>query len=432
MEAAIAVKRGFNGKIAVVDGPCLCTANHRSFTEVMARKKIAYSLPLRLLLLPLALSCSCVSVLGAAGTTNQPAESVKTKALADALPPARWKQVETAVDHALEWIASQQAPDGSFPTLPCGQPAVTSLCVMAFLSRGHQPGVGPYGQQLNRAIDFVVSCQRPDGLFSFETPGPYHENRGASGTASYNHAIAGLMLGEVYGHVTGPRAKEVKTAIENALQFTRDLQTRRKFRLVDKGGWRYLRLKGPADPDSDLSITAWQLMFLRSAKNAEFAVPQAYVDEAMDFVHRSFDGQDGMFSYALQPDGTGFAASRGMVGAGILSLSLAGQHQTPMAKKAGDWLLTHPYRAFGESYGPWDKFYYSTYYCSQAMAQLGGRYWEGFFPSLVDVLLSVQSSDGSWPPEPRQGDAIFGSDYSTAMAVLSLTPPYQLLPVYQR
>jgi hypothetical protein len=25
-----------------------------------------------------------------------------------------------------------------------------------------------------------------------------------------------------------------------------------------------------------------------------------------------------------------------------------------------------------------------------------------------------------------------GKDYSTAMAVLSLTPPYQLLPIYQR
>ena len=39
--------------------------------------------------------------------------------------------------------------------------------------------------------------------------------------------------------------------------------------------------------------------------------------------------------------------------------------------------------------------------------------------------------DGSWPPEGGNINA-FGDLLSTAMAVLSLTPPYQLLPVYQR
>jgi hypothetical protein len=400
--------------------------------RIFSRNRVALRLPGLIAIGLLALFFRNAGVLATDTTTNQPAVPAKTKALADALSPAKWKQVEGAVDRALAWLASRQQPDGSFPTLASAQPAVTSLCVMAFLSRGHQPGTGPYGQQLNRAIDFVISCQRSDGLLSYAEPGPYHEYLRASGTASYNHAIAGLMLGEVYGHVTGARAKAVKAAIESALQFTRGLQTRPKLRPVDQGGWRYLRLKGPDDPDSDLSITAWQLMFLRSARNAEFAVPQGYVDEAMSFVHRCWDDEHGVFNYALQPDGRGYGSSRSMMGAGILSLSLAGQHQTAIARRAGDWLLAHPYRGFGETVGPWDKFFYSTYYCSQAAAQLGGKYWEGFFPPLVDVLLSAQSSDGSWPPEPRQGDAVIGANYSTAMAVLSLTPPYQLLPVYQR
>ncbi len=66
------------------------------------------------------------------------------------------------------------------------------------------------------------------------------------------------------------------------------------------------------------------------------------------------------------------------------------------------------------------------------MAQLGGRYWEKFFPSLTDVLVNSQGEDGSWPPEPGKGEAEFGNVYTTALVVLSLTPPYQLLPVYQR
>ena len=82
-----------------------------------------------------------------AGAAGVPSESLKS-----ALSPAQWKQMENCVDRALAWIASSQAADGSFPSLQPGQPAVTSLCVLAFLSRGHQPGFGPYGVQMNRAI----------------------------------------------------------------------------------------------------------------------------------------------------------------------------------------------------------------------------------------------------------------------------------------
>jgi prenyltransferase beta subunit len=368
----------------------------------------------------------------AAGGTRPNGVAAPAKTLADALPPAKWRQVENSVDRALAWLAAQQSPDGSFPTLAVGQPAVTSLCVMAFLSRGHQPGFGPYGQQLNRAIDFVLSCQKEDGLFSYEVPEPYYQERTASHTAAYNHAIAGLMLGETYGHVSGQRARNVKEAIDRAILFTRSLQVHPKQHAEDAGGWRYLHLKGPTANDADLSVTAWQLMFLRSAKNAEFKVPQQYMDGGVAYVRRCWDQKTGMFNYVATKNG-GTGATRGMTGAGIVSLSMAGQHNTAMALAAGDWLMEHPYGEFGESIGPWgDKFFYSTYYCSQAMAQLGGHYWEKFFPPMVEIFLKAQAANGAFPPEPRQGDAAFGSTYSTALAVLALTPAFQLLPIYQR
>jgi hypothetical protein len=351
--------------------------------------------------------------------------------LAAALPPKKWHQVENSVDRGLAWIASQQQPDGSFATLPQGQPGVTSLCVMAFLSRGHQPNFGPYGRQLNRAIDFVLSCQQDDGLLSYEAPQPEFVEMGASHTAGYNHSIAGLMLGEVYGHVTGQRAKNVKVAIGKAIAFSRALQTRQKTYAADAGGVRYIRQK-PQEPDSDLSTTVWHLMFLRSAKNAEFKVPQQYVDDAIAYVHRCWDPNQGMFNYAATGDGSGFGASRGMAGAGIVSLSMAGQHNTAIAQAAGDWLVAHPFESFNEAIGSWDRFFYSTYYCSQAAAQLGGRYWEKIFPPMAELFLKIQTANGAFPPEPQQKDAMFGSAYTTAMAVLSLTPAYQLLPVYQR
>jgi hypothetical protein len=181
-----------------------------------------------------------------------------SETLAGALTPPEWARVEQCVDHALAWLALQQQTDGSFPTRATAQPAITSLCVLGFLSRGYQPGRGPYGAQLNRAIDFVLDCQMPDGLFSYQTPDPVFNIHGASYTATYNHAIAGLMLGEVFGHVSGERSKKVKRAVQKALQFTRQLQTRPNAYPNDHGGWRYLWVQNPpADADSDLSVTGW-------------------------------------------------------------------------------------------------------------------------------------------------------------------------------
>ena len=362
------------------------------------------------------------------GMTNNIAP---TESLASALSPAEWIQVEGCVDRALAWIASQQAPDGSFPTPPSAQPAVTSLCVLAFLSRGYQPGIGPYGAQLNRAIDFVLECQMPDGLFSYEAPEPFHAPFRASHTATYNHAIAGLMLSEVFGHVSGARSKAVKQCVQRALQYTLNLQGRPKQYPNDKGGWRYLYIqRAPANADSDLSVTGWQLMFLRSARNAEFKVPQQYIDDAMDYIHRTWNERKGMFHYEISASQSD-RYSRGLMGSAILSLALGGQHQSPEALAAGDWLLAHPFRDFGEQVGGSDRFFYSTYYCSQAAAQLGGHYWTGIFPPIAGILLQVQRPDGSFPLENRN-DGMFGPAYSSAMAVLSLTPAYQILPVYQR
>ena len=151
-------------------------------------------------------------------------------------------------------------------------------------------------------------------------------------------------------------------------------------------------------------------------------MPREFADEAVAYVQRCWDPQRGAFAYTRMPDGTYYEGSRGMMGAGILSLSLAGQHDTAIARTAGDWLLAHPYRSFGQAIGENDRFFYSAYYCSQAAAQLGGRYWEGIFPPLVEAMLGGQSHDGSWPAEPNHGDAIYGNSYTTAMAVLALTP----------
>jgi len=368
-----------------------------------------------------------LTILVAIGPTQQcDAQDKSSPAKRDLLTSADWRRLDRSVDNGLKFLAAQQAADGSFRTLPTGQPAITGLAVLAFLSRGHLPDQGPYGERMTRAIDFVLSMQRADGLMCNLPVESSYVQTGVSHTGMYSHGIAGLMLGEVYGMTNEKQQARIRPALRKAIAFSRVWQTKRKRQAVDKGGWRYL--VPYSSNDSDLSVTAWQLMFLRSARNAEFDVPKQFIDDATNYVRSCFDERAGTFVYAdseRRPSG-------GIVGGGIVALALSGEYQSERVKSAGNWLLQNRgrgYNARGNHSS--DRYHYAIYYSSQAMFQLGGEYWETYFPELLVTLLRNQRNDGGWDPEAIR-DGVYGRAYTTSLAILALTPQYQILPIYQR
>src|SRR6187455_245717 len=106
------------------------------------------------------------SVIALLAAEPKPSASPESESLASALSPNQWKQVEESIDRALAWLARQQESDGSIDAPDSAQPAATSLTIMAFLSKGHVPGEGPYGRVLDKAIDFVLRSQQGDGLLT--------------------------------------------------------------------------------------------------------------------------------------------------------------------------------------------------------------------------------------------------------------------------
>ncbi len=374
-----------------------------------------------------ATAISLLTITAIAGGQSQPATRPADSAPADfhILQPDQWQRIEAATDRALVWLASQQQPDGSFQSHPRGQPAVTALGLLAFMSRGHLPGEGRYGPVLDRAVDFILSCAHPDGLLSLQHPASQPSLLLAQ-AAAYDHAISSLALAECYGMTSGATARRIRPALDKALALVLTHYPSPKRDRDDVGGWRYLRRS--QNSDSDLSVTGWHLMFLRSCRNAGLNVPDAAVEQAADFVERCFDTREHFFWYALR--GHERVHTRAMNGAGILALALIGRHQTRTARLAADRLLRFPFDRYRADVEPTDRFFYGAFYSSHAMFQVGGRHWADFYPVLARTLVDHQRSDGSWDPEGR--DAEYTSTYSTALAVLALTPPYQLLPVFQR
>jgi hypothetical protein len=223
-------------------------------------------------------------------------------------------------------------------------------------------------------------------------------------------------------------AAQLSAQIKRALAATLEMQRWPKDQPHDLGGWRYIVDEGP--DDSDLSITGWHLMFLRSARNAGFEVGQEPIDDAVNYVRRTFDRQYGTFGYTIERVTN---RSRAMAGAGILALAHAGFHDSVEAKGAAEWLLLHSLDQYNTNFGiRADRYHYSLFNACQGMYQMGSPYWEKFFPHTVATLLANQQADGSWDAENLQRDRPFGNAYTTALVVLSLGAPNQFLPVFQR
>ncbi len=312
--------------------------------------------------------------------------------------------VEQAMDRGLEFLASQQLADGSFRGQMQGVTAVVSLSVMAFLAKGYTPGVGPYGEEINRGIDFVLSCAQDNGVLVGRA--------GSPGGGMYSHAIATLFLSEVSGMVDPERQKKIDEALPKALRVVLAAQQMKK-RDSHQGGWRYEH----NSRDSDISCTGWPLMALRSARNAAAAVPAQAIEDGVKFV-MNCRCKDGGFAY--QP-GAGSGVAR--TGTALLCLELCGHHGETAAIGAGDYILKHPTDS--------NYLFYGAYYTAQGMYQLGGEHWEKHARQMYETLLPMQQSNGSWPTKGSDGGRA-GPCYTTAMAILALSVPCCQLPIYQR
>ena len=313
-----------------------------------------------------------------------------------------------SVDQGLAFLALMQEKDGAWQLGGTSHPASTSLAVMAFLSAGHVPGEGPYRTHVEKGIRWVLAQQQPSGLFGLPT---WEE--------MYQHGISTLMLCEVAGMTDAETARELKPKIEKAVKVI--LQAQRTEKNANRGGWRY-RLDST---DADMSVTGWQILALRAARNLGCDVPVERIDLAMEFVKQC----QGPVPRAGEPRSRGFTYVPGgqvtaaCTGTGVLTLELCGKdrHRSDEAKSGGSYLLDNPLKINDRH------FYYSAYYASQGMFQLGGNYWTIFRPRLHKLLLESQQRNGSWINNEGQG-----ATFTTAMAILALTVEYRLLPIYQR
>ena len=306
---------------------------------------------------------------------------------------------QATVAKGLEYLASRQQRDGSFGSQGQGFGAtsgITGLAGLAFMQAGNLPGRGKYGENVQRAVDYILSTSQESGLLASEQ---------AHGVM-YSHGFATLFLAEVYG-MTGDEM--VKEKLQRAVRLIQKTQN-------PQGGWRYM----PVPYDADISVTICEVMALRAARDAGIKVEKDVIDKAIAYV-RQCQNPDGGFSYMLGPGGGGGSAFPRSA-AGVCALYYAGIFEGNEVKRGLDYV-----RRFTPGRGTRDAgsahYYYGQYYAAQAMFLAGGDYWEQWYPAIRDELIARQNANGGWSNE-------ISEEYSSAMALIVLQMPNRYLPVF--
>ena len=323
-------------------------------------------------------------------------------------------RTDDALRKAAQYLLTQQEPIGGIHNKMRNETAMTSLAILALASLGHQPAdPTPEGKGMKKALDFVLrpEAQEKDGYFG--------QN---DGSRMYGHGITTLMLSEMLG-MGADTAQDALIRQKCGLAIDLILRAQKMPKNdQNAGGWRY----SPDAGDSDLSVTVWQTMALRAAKNAGLDVPKQAIADAVKYIRMLYNGnrdgkRGGTGGFGYQGRGSEISTTA----EGLLAMQVCGEYESEEVHGAADHLFKDGIKQ-GERW-----FFYATYYYAQGMYQRGGKFADQGNRLVTDLLLPLQSRDGSWEGmngEERQG----GKVYATAMAILSLSVKNHFLPIYQR
>jgi hypothetical protein len=358
--------------------------------------------------------CLAAACLATASPTADGQESPKDRpAVARETPPRTTRSVaqdgapeltakaSQAIDKGLKYLLSVQKKDGSWDEGGQGrhEVGITSLALMAFMSKAQFPGSGPYGRQLARGKQFLLKKAKdaPDGYL---------------GSVMYEHGLATLALSEMWGMT---RDKKDDDAIQKALEAAVKVILRSQN--PTGGGWRY---QPQIDAGQDTSVTVMVFVALASARQAGIMVPNETIKRVVAYLEGAWNAETGGFTYPA--NGSGGRPTIACSAGGAYAAQLAGQRDAEMVSAALRYLDKQSPGIFGN----FSHYYYGHYYAIQAMVQAGDDRYAAWYPRIRDALISKQQADGSWT-RGRGGKA-----HTTPMAIIILATPHRYIPIYQR
>jgi uncharacterized protein YfaP (DUF2135 family) len=346
---------------------------------------------------------------------------------------------EKAVQEALQWLARHQAADGAWKDTclgkgvdsrcehpgPCTNPgepfemALSGLSLLAFQAGGHYYFNGTtYSDQVRKGLDWMVASQQSDGaLVGSKSPrkrdSQYHQYH------MYEHGIAAFALADACAAAAAmeePVNEKYFAALRKAVEYILKMQH-------DDGGWRY---DGNRAANSDTSVSGWQVLALKSAKEAGIYIPSECIEKAREFFKRRELGRNGRTAYLGKQMHTEATTGVGM----LAKQFLLDEPDAPLVRDAAEYLAGYAERCWPKLRAEGrDRDYYMWYNCTLGMFQAGGDAWKRWNGVVRDTIVNLQRhgedcNRGSWDPDSVWGQH-GGRIYSTALAALTLEVYYR-------
>ncbi len=352
---------------------------------------------------------------------------------ADASDLGQWgPQTEAAIESGLAFLAKHQREDGSWALEDFGDrplfrshTAATALALLAFQGAGYSHMEYQYQTQCAKAIEYLTARQQANG--DLYIPMDEASDRNAR---FYSHGIAALALCEAYGMTQDER---LRSAAQKSIDYL--VQTQDPI----GGGWRYV-----ARTESDLSVSGWCMMAMKSAELAGLRVDDKAYRGVEKLLNEAQASPSQKHLYRYNPRAADLPTTRHgrvptptMTGVGLLLRLYTGwrRDNADMIRGADSLVETLP--DLGTTDKPLRDTYY-WYYATQVIFHMGGEHWQKWNMALHPMLIQSQAQRGRWEgswnpggPIPDRWGVFGGRLYVTTMNILSLEVYYRHLPIYE-
>jgi len=337
-------------------------------------------------------------------------------------------RTDEAVIAGLQWLVRVQQPDGSWHfsgTPPVTFPqsahpnqedalAATAMALLAFQGFGvtphsDHPLLIDFARPVRRGWEWLLQRQNPDGSFySPSAPDIHH---------FYTHAFCAIALCELL-IMTGDEAL-LREPAQRAIDYCVHYQS------IRRGGWRYL-------PDryslqSDVSVTGWVVLALKSGQSAGLTVPAETYNRVMSFLDDMMVGNQYMYREE-EP-----MPRLAMTAEALLCRILLGWDRDDRRLAAGVQVLLQNPPSFADHYLR-DVYYW--FFATQTLYHYGGEEWRRWDAAMWEELLPRQerfgAEAGSWNPDRPVRDqwSRYGRLYTTCMSLYILEVYYRHLRIF--
>ena len=269
---------------------------------------------------------------------------------------------------------------------------------MSMLGAGYTQRTGPYKTEVRMGLDYLLKKLKV---------GPHGGSLIQGESGMYSHAIATIAICEAY---IMTRDTSLIDTIDEARRFIESAQHK-------KGGWRYI-----PGTKGDMTVTAWQIMALKSCEMAGFKTGELTWDRAESFIN-SLGTSDGQYCYQ-HPD----QRPRTTTAVGLLSKMYLGEALENDQLEMSAQILAQE--------KPSKTDMYFNYYATLVLSHRQDAAWDEWNVELRDYLVNTQDNSNTHQSGSRyfadKHGKVGGRLYTTAMAVMTLEVYYRYMPLYDR